>query len=303
MSRRPSNDVFQIDSPEALIGEVLEIFSLISPGADAQPIRSVFSATEKLYRGQFPGYRACNTGYHDLQHTHNVFLAMARLIHGAVVDGRSFSENDIVAGLAAALLHDAGYIQEESDTRGTGAKFRELHEQRSMDFLKRYGSGFGLSSRQIDAGRTMIACTDMALDISTVYFASDEIELLGRMLATADLMSQLADRAYLEKLPLLYRECKEAGSDQYRDELDLIKKAVAFYEVARQRLQTVLDSADRFMQLHFQKRWGVPENIYQRVMDSQKDFLINILNIPDSDPRDHLKRWRTVENPLNRSDR
>jgi hypothetical protein len=76
---------------------------------------------------------------------------------------------------------------------------------------------------------------------------------------------------------------------------------VAFYDVAHQRLQSVLDSADRFMQLHFQNRWGVPENIYLRVINSQKDFLIKILNIPDSDPRDHLKRWRAFENPLENS--
>ena len=80
--------------------------------------------------------------------------------------------------------------------------------------------------------------------------------------------------------------------------MDLIQKAVAFYDIAQQRLQTVLDSADRFMQQHFQHRWGVPENFYQRVIDSQKDFPTSILNIPDSDPRDHLKRWRTHANPL-----
>jgi hypothetical protein len=303
MNRRRINDVFQIDSPETLIGEVFEILHAISPEAETKSIRSVFNATGQLYRGQFPGYQACNTGYHDLQHAYDALLAMARLIHGAVIDGRSFSESSIVAGLAAALLHDVGYIQEEFDTEGTGAKYKTIHEQRSMDFLKRYGSGFGLSSRQIDTGRTIIACTDMALDISTLSFASAEIELLGRMLAAADLLSQLADRAYLEKLPLLYKECKEAGIGDYRDELDLIQKAVAFYDIAKLRLQTALDSAGGFLQQHFQLRWGEPENVYQRVIDSQKDYLINILNIPDSDPREHLKRWRTHENPLKISDR
>jgi hypothetical protein len=303
MNNRRINDIFQIDSPETLIGEVLEILNVISPDADTNSIRNVFSAADKLYRGQFPGYRACNTGYHDLQHAYDALLATARLIHGSVIDGRFFSARNIVAGLTAALLHDAGYIQEASDTRGTGAKYKAIHEQRSMEFLKRHGPGFGLSSRQIDDGLTIIACTEMARDISTVSFASAEIELLGRMLATADLLSQLADRAYLEKLPLLYKECEEAGSNEYKDELDLIRKAVTFYDVAAQRLQTVLASADRFIRQHFQQRLGVAENVYQNVIDSQKDFLISILNIPDSDPREHLKRWRTHENPLKISDR
>jgi hypothetical protein len=301
MNYRHLNDIFQIDSPEILIGEVIEILALMSPAAEATSVCCVFSTTGELYNGQFAGYRASNTGYHDLRHAYNALLAMARLIHGAVLDGRVFSESDIVAGLTAALLHDAGYIQEESDTKGTGAKYKTIHEQRSMDFLKRHGPGFGLSSRQIDAGCSMIACTQMARDISTVSFISGEIELLGRMLAAADLLSQLADHAYLEKLPLLYKECKEAGSNEYKDELDLLQKAVAFYDVAQQHLRTVVDSADRFMLQHFQHRWGVAENVYQRVIDSQKDYLINILNIPDSDPRDHLKRWRTHENPFKKS--
>ena len=301
MNYRRLYDIFQIDSPATLIQEVVEILALMSPDAETASVRRVFSATGELYNGQFAGYRACNTGYHDLQHAYNALLAMARLIHGAVLDGRVFSESNIVAGLAAALLHDAGYIQEESDTRGTGARYKAIHEKRSMDFLKRHGPGLGLSSRQIGTGCTLIACTDMARDISTVSFASAEIELLGRMLATADLLSQLADRAYLEKLPLLYQECQEAGIGDYRDELDLIQKAVAFYDVAQQRLQTVLASAGQLMQLHFQHRWDVHANVYQHIIDSQKDFLISVLNIPDADPRDHLKRWRTHENPLEKS--
>jgi hypothetical protein len=302
MNNRRINEIFQIDSPEILIGEVLEIVNAISLEADTSSIRSVFGAAGKLYRGQFPGYRACNTGYHDLQHASDALLAMTRLMHGAIVDGLSFSESNIIAGLAAALLHDAGYIQEAFDTQGTGAKYKTIHEQRSMDFLKRYGPGFGLYSRQIDAGCDIIACTEMSRDISTLSFASAETEMLGRMLAAADLLSQLADLAYLEKLPLLYQECKEAGSNEYKDELDFIRKAVAFYDVAEQRVRTVLDKADRFMQLHFKQRLGVAENFYQRVIDSQKDYLMNILTIPSSDPRDHLKRWRTHESPLKISD-
>jgi hypothetical protein len=248
-----------------------------------------------LYCGQLPGYQACNTEYHDLQHANNTLLAMARLIHGAVIEGIDFSKSDIVTGIAAAILHDVGYIQEASDNEGTGAKHKATHEQRSKDFLSRHGRGFGLSTRQIADGRAIIACTDMALDISAVSFSSENIELLGKMLGTADLLAQLGDPAYLEKLPALYKECEEAGTGEYTGELDIIQKAPAFYDIAEKRLPTVLDSVCRFMESHFEHRWGQRRNIYQAIIDSQKDYLIKVLKIPDADPRDHLKLWRMPE--------
>jgi hypothetical protein len=136
MIRRHIADVLQIDSSEDLWSEVIEILYMISPSFKTDSIRCVFTTVNDLYNGNFPGYRACNTGYHDLRHANDTFLAMARLIHGAVLDGEVFSENDIVSALTAAILHDVGYIQEESDKEGTGAKYKAIHEQRSMAFLR-----------------------------------------------------------------------------------------------------------------------------------------------------------------------
>ncbi len=303
MGQRHIKNVFQINSPGALIAEVLVILDLVSPGADIASIRNIFRATGKLYAGQFPGYRACNTGYHDLQHANNTFLAMARLIHGATIEGLEFSGSNMISGLVAALLHDVGYIQEASEIEGTGARHKSDHEQRSKDFLSRHGSAFGLSTGQIADGRAIIACTDMALDLSTISFSSDGIELLGKMLGTADLLAQLGDIAYLEKIPALYEECREADTGEFRDELDIIRNAPAFYDVAEKRLLTSLDSTCRFMELHFEHRWGQRRNVYQEIIDSQKDFLINIINKPNTDPRDFLNRWRPPENLLNLCDR
>lgn len=62
MNGRRITDVFQIDSPTALLSEVLEILHLISPSFQTDSIRRAFNAVNDLYAGQFPGYRACNTG-------------------------------------------------------------------------------------------------------------------------------------------------------------------------------------------------------------------------------------------------
>ncbi|MGD8963339.1 MAG: hypothetical protein PVH43_12525 [Desulfobacterales bacterium] len=284
-----------VGSAEDVLREVIEILKRISSDFNTGPIRKVFDAVERLYGGNFAGYQACNTGYHDLRHAIEAFLAMSRLIHGAVLDNESFSERQIITALVAAILHDVGYIQEESDTRGTGAKHKADHEQRSMDFLSRHGFQFGLSDEEIAAGRAIILCTDMDTDITTIVFPSPQIELLGKLLGTADLMAQLAEQTYLEKLLYLYHECKEAGVGDYESEVDILRKAVNFYGVFEARLRTTLGGVDRFMQLHFASKWGINQDLYHEAINQQMDFLLKILNMPDADPRDYLKHAGIVK--------
>ena len=286
---------FSFDSSDEVLHEALEILSLIASDFDAKPVRDVFDAAQRLYLGNFPGYNACNTGYHDFDHAVDSLLAMVRLIHGAVLDKISFSERQIIIALTAAILHDAGYIQEKSDTRGTGAKYKLNHEQRSMDFLSRHGFEFGLSGEEIAAGRSIILCTDMHTDISAIPFSSARIELLGKMLGTADLMAQLAGRRYLEKLLYLYHECKEAGILDYENEVDILRKAVDFYDFFYERLRTPLDGTDRFMQMHFASRWGIDQNLYHEIIDRQKGYLLKILQNSLTDPRDCLRRGGIVK--------
>ena len=293
-----SKDLYKllaVGSSEEILSEVLEILKRISSDFNTEPILSVFDVVQRLYGGNFPGYRACNTGYHDLRHAIEAFLAMSRIIHGALLDNQSFSERQIITALIAAILHDAGYIQEESDTRGTGAKYKAVHEQRSMDFLSQHGFKFGLSDEEIAAGRMIIQCTDMGTDITTIALPSPQIELLGKLLGTADLMAQLSEQTYLEKLLYLYYECEEAGVGGYESEVDILRKAIDFYDVFETRLRTTLGGVDRFMQLHFASRWGINKDLYHEAINKHKDYLLKILSMPDSDPRDYLKRGDIVK--------
>ena len=295
MNRRRITDLFQIDSSEKLRSEVIEILRLISPAFQTESIRNVFNSVNDLYHGNFPGYRACNTGYHDFNHASAVFLAMARLMHGAALDGSVFSASNIVAGLAAAILHDAGYIQETDDREGTGAKHKANHERRSMEFLSRHGPSFGLSADEISAGRSIILCTDLQKDITSIAFASREIELTGKLLAAADLLAQLSDQLYLEKLLFLYRECREAGAGSYSTESDIIIKALPFYDVFEDRLKSLVIKTDRYLKLHFASRSQGDENLYRVAIKKHKHYLASILSSKDADPRKHLKRSGIVE--------
>ena len=198
-------DLVRPGSPEAVFEEAETVLKMISYDLDNGSVSKVFEVIVNLYRGDFPGYRSCNTEYHNLQHTLDTFLAMARLIHGADITGRALSRRDISLGLVCALLHDVGYIQKEDDIVGTGAKYTSDHVQRSRDFLDCHGKNFGLVDSEIKAGRSIILCTDLAVNPAEADFSSEEIGFLGKMLGAADLLAQMSDRIYLEK-----RLCQQA---------------------------------------------------------------------------------------------
>ena len=91
MSNTKLSDLVDIHSPDAVLKEVLEILHLISPDLDSAPVVSAFHTVVRLFSGKYPNYQACNTDYHDLRHTTDAFLAMSRLIHGAMLNGNSTS--------------------------------------------------------------------------------------------------------------------------------------------------------------------------------------------------------------------
>ncbi len=288
-------DLLEMESPDAVLDEVLVILGLISPDFEIEPVLSAFHMVRRVYAGDHPLYRACNTHYHDLRHTMDAFLATARLVHGAKLTGEDLSEGRIITALISALFHDTGHIQEKEDTEGTGAKYTANHVRRSMEFMHHHGGECRLSEEEISEGSAMILCTDIKINITASLFSSATVELLGRVLNAADLLAQMADRIYLEKLLFLYHEYKEGHTGNYESEVDLLRKTIGFYEYIEQRLQPIMDQVNTFMISHLTARWGVTTNLYTEAIERQKEYLKKILAIPDADPRDFLNRYGMVD--------
>jgi len=288
-------NLIQMESPQAVLDEAIAVINCFSADTDTLAIRSAFDQTVSLYRGDWAHTKGCNTDYHDLKHVTDCFLAMVRLFHGAGETGSRFSRRQVHQGLVAALLHDTGYLQNSEDTEGTGAKYTACHVRRSMDFLQQHFATFGLQESEIHAGMAMIHCTDINCDPAAVPFPDKTTEKIGKMLATADILAQMADRTYLEKLLFLFYELDEARIEDYRDELDLMHRSKDFYIRMADRFDTQLSSANRFMVHHFKARWKINKDLYQRAIDKQRSYLADILMAVDHDPRDRLRRSRIVE--------
>jgi len=254
-------DLVPMGNPQEVLEEVKKIVHLMYPAFNFNPVQDVFKDVIKLFRGEYPGYRACNTWYHDLKHTTDCFLAMARLIHGGFVQGMVMEERDAALGLIAALLHDTGYIQTAEDDDGTGAKYTMVHVERSIEFMRIYCAQHGYSHEDFLFCNNCLKCTGLDVKIGEVEFVSRSNETLGQMLGTADLLGQMADRTYLEKLPFLYQEFKEGGVPGYADEHDLLKKTSSFWEFTQKRFAGDLGGMDRLMREHFRVRWGIDQDL------------------------------------------
>ncbi len=252
-----------IRSTSETFAEIKYILELVDPSFDFSLIENVYNDIIRLFNGNYPGYRASNTKYHNLEHTRAVTLATARLIHGLHVQDQVFSSGVVQLGLLGALFHDAGLIQKDGENDGTGAQFTIGHEDRSIALMKEYISAKGFTAEDILDCSHIIMCTKLSLPINEIPFRSEGIKEMGKVLGSADLIAQMADRNYLEKLPLLFLEFKEAGVEGFETPLELFQSTGEFYHmVAWARLSEDLGNVSSSALYHFKSRWDIDRDLY-----------------------------------------
>ena len=79
-----------LDNPQDVMAEVKKSMGSMFGTCKFNQFDQVFSDIVKLFNGNYPGYRPCNTLYHDLSHTMDCLLVTAKLIHGAFLNGITF---------------------------------------------------------------------------------------------------------------------------------------------------------------------------------------------------------------------
>jgi hypothetical protein len=283
--------LIDMTSPKAVMVEVSKLLLEILPAMDLKPLINLFSDLVRLFEGDYPGYHSCNTEYHNLNHTMDNVLALARIAHGASVSGREFQERPLRLGVISSFLHDTGYIQTTSDNTGTGAKYTSVHVERSIEFAKRYLKKNRFPVSDATDVSHMILCTDV--HVNDIPFTSDGIRDMGLMVGTADLLGQMADRTYLEKLLFLYLEFKEGCIPGYEAERDMLVKTAHFYDLVKKRLEKDLSGVNRFLLPHFRKRWNIDCDLYLESINRNINYLGKI--ITEKNYRDRLRRGGIVK--------
>ena len=272
--------------PAAVNSEVTRIFVELYPTASTNVLNRAFRDLARLHHGDYPGYRACDTGYHNLQHTLDVTLAMARLMDGYE---RSADRGDAIGsrlfgfGVVTALFHDIGYLRRMSDTRHkNGAAYTLKHITRGARFLERYLRQTGMA-KFATAASLIIHFTGYERPVQKIRVPNITFRLLGNLLGTADIIAQMSDRCYLEKCrDRLFSEFVEGGlaardeddrrsSVQFRSVEDLVVKTPSFYKTAMARLNDQLGHVYRYAETHFGGR-----NLYIEAIDRNIQFASEI---------------------------
>jgi hypothetical protein len=180
------------------------------------------------------------------------------------VQKQVFSPRIVQLCLIGALFHDTGLIQTEEEVKGTGAQYTIGHEDRSIAVMEKYLTEHGYSQEDIRDCSHIIKCTELFFPIEDIPFESEEVGTMGKVLGTADLVAQMADKNYQEKLPFLFLEFQEAGMEGFETPLELFRKTEEFYRsVARKRMAGELGGVYSAALYHFRERWKIDSNLYE----------------------------------------
>lgn len=276
--------------PVNVLNEARRLFASVYDRETFSLIERTFILVTALFKGDFPGYRKCTTLYHDIAHTLDAFLATSRLIDGLAMSDGVIPVEHAKRTLLAALFHDTGYIQESSDHNGTGAKYTKEHVERSKQFVVKNADTFSLTNDEVREIVDIIAFTEMTYSIADSGLSDSIVIQEGEILGTADLLGQMSDRTYLEKLLFLYHEFREAGIPGFDTEFDILRKTKGFYQIAMNRLDTDFVKTYRFAQEHFRARNSIDRNLYIESIERQIAYLDEIIQDESTNFRKKLKR-------------
>lgn len=267
--RRNDYDVtntVQVSDPVAVRNAVYELFASTFPGAPFDKLWLAFYDFERLFTGRFPGYLGCDTTYHDMQHTLDMTLALARLLAGyerSVEPPDRLGAGRAQLAIITSLFHDAGYIRHRDRDQDfdNGSEFTMYHVSRSADFLRRYLPELGLA-RDVGVSSMIVHFTGYELDLDHIELDDPRDVICGHLIGTADMIAQMADRCYLEKCrDRLYKEFVLGGVAvenakpgeymvRYRSGQDLLGKTPMFYQqVMRERLNRKFNRAYRYIEV------------------------------------------------------
>lgn len=294
--RRNDYDVtntVQVSSPAAVRNAVHEIFAETYPGTAFDKLWLAFYDFERLFTGRYPGYLGCDTTYHDMQHTLDMTLAVARLVAGyerSVEPRERLGADRALLAVFVSLFHDAGYIRhEERDAEyENGAEFTMYHVSRSADFLRRYLPGLGMT-RDVGVASMIVHFTGYELDLDQIELDDPRDVIVGHLIGTADMIAQMADRCYLEKCrDRLYGEFVLGGVAienarpgeymvRYESGEDLLRKTPMFYQqVMRERLNNKFNQAYRYIEVLYDGH-----NPYIEAIANNIRHLVRILDSGD----------------------
>ena len=279
MNHQQLTRIFESGATADPLDEIVTLATLTQPTFDALLLRQLHHDTARLFAGTYPEFRASNTLYHNLTHTYSVALATARLLHGLTCNhSQDISIQVIKQALYSAYFHDTGLLMTTSDQALSGAFYTQNHEERSIAVMKQYFENNNFSQAFIQECASVIKCTDLTLAPEDMTFPSPASKLAGYVLGSADILAQMADRCYLERLPFLFQEHQDGGLKAHESAMELMQDTTSFYHnIIATRLEKTFTNTAQAMQAHFHTRWQINDNLYYTNIGNNLGYLSKIL--------------------------
>lgn len=195
-------------------------------GSNARPYLTVL---EQVAEPVLKTIAQTDAAYHDLEHTVQVALVGHEMLQGKQLCDRAVSPSDWLHVMVALVCHDIGYVRsacatDRQDTHhystgnasgsyvqlsltATDASLTPFHVDRGKQFITEQFASHSLLN--VERLRHYIEFTRFPVSDDVLYQDSAGYPGLVR---AADLLGQLGDPLYLDKIPALFREFEEVGS-------------------------------------------------------------------------------------------
>jgi hypothetical protein len=249
-------DLEDVDAVESAVRAILD--RQYAGSYDVTVLRSAMADSLRAFRGEYPGLLRCDAPYHDLRHSLETALTMARLLDGYAASyspsgAAGIDADHALLGIVLALFHDIGMLRRDSEAHLWGPALTPIHEERGVEFMNAY-----LPSTTL---RALVGQAKLIMATKLVYKMPDswtmEERMLASLVATADFVSQISDRCYLEKCrDFLFLEFSAFGlagkpDSPYPDSQTLLEKTPAFVEgLLQKRLDEEFQGVRRYLRAH-----------------------------------------------------
>ncbi len=207
--------------------------------------------------------------YHDLQHTLYVTTVGLEIMRGKHIVQRTTAD-DWLHVTVSLLCHDIGYVR--GVCRGDTCDSFVIDDKGNTFMPPRGATDASLMPYHIERGKIFVRerLTDVpnldakrverAIELTRFPFPDDddhkETDTEAGLVRSADLIGQMADPQYLQKLSRLFQEFVETGADKalgYQSAADLAESYPSFFW---QNVQPYISDAIRYLELTQEgKQW------------------------------------------------
>ena len=286
------NSIFESGNTTDLFDEILVLLQAIAPQLNMDRLCKVHDDVAELFAESRLGTPNNIGSYHNLRHTRSVVLATARLFHGLYHEQVAVSDELLFQGLLSAYFHDLGLLKQPVDQKN-GRQSIFYHESQSIHILDDYLKKNNLPQKYSTNCASIIYSTSLKWAPGRNIGIDKQLELCCQVVATADILAQMADRYYVESLPLLFEEQRDCGITDHESALDLLRETTHFHEqIVKKRLEVTLGNLVPSMQTHFRIRWDIDKNLYAENIDLNLNYLKEITHNCANDFECWKKRLR-----------